>query len=498
MVIDSIYGWAQTAPSKTALVWNGQPVSYLRFARGIEAVRHAMAAHDLPAGSTAIVAIQGLLDGWTTVLALRSLGLLTVAVSDLDEALGLGLEQVSCVVTDPHKAGQSRFMADGWPRARLIRVPVTIYSALSDGPAPHKTVASAAVGAHLLYTSGTTGTYKLLLQDGAHEAERNAGRAASYGLDGDSTWYVGYLGLWTAVGYKMPLAVWQQGGCVVFDQRPTWAREFLRSAPCDTVLIPQMVKELLEVVAQEPGERGPGFWRLYVTAGFLPGNQASEVLARLTTALGITYGSTELATPALESRVSSLQDLHWLAPAAGRVVEIVDEQGALCADDVEGQLRIKLTPLDCRAYLNDAEASRKVFRMGYFYPGDMAVRRADGRVRVLGRSADVLNLQGRKISVAPVEQALQDWLGVTAVCIFSGICADGQDEVVVVLETSRQPSAEQFDALRRQLAGFDRVRLVLRAEFPRTTTGTSKVNRKALRRQVFALESTSTTPEETS
>lgn len=495
MVVDSIYDRAQTTPRKIALVCNGQPVSYQRFARGIESVRQAMKAHGLPPGSTAIVAIEGLLDGWTMVLALRSLGLRTVAVSDLDEAPALGLEQVSCVVTDPHKAGHSHFIAGSWPRARLIRVPATIYHALPDGPSPHKPIAAVAPGGHLLYTSGTTGTYKTLLQDAAHEDERNARRAASYGLGVDSAWYVGFLGLWTAVGYKMPMAVWQQGGCVVFDQRPTWAQEFLRRAPCDTVLTPQMVKELLDVVAREPGKRGPGFWRLYVTAGFLSGRQAREVLAQLTTALGITYGATELATPVLESMVTSLDDLHWLAPASGRVVEIVDERGAVCAEGEEGLLRVKLTPLDSSAYQGDSDASHKVFRLGYFYPGDMAVRRADGRIRVLGRSADVLNLQGRKVAAAPVEQAIQDWLGVQDVCIFSGICADGEDEVVVALETDKQLSAEQLDALRRQLAGFERVRLILSAQFPRTATGTNKVNRKALRRQLFARGQDSQRPE---
>ena len=52
--------------------------------------------------------------------------------------------------------------------------------------------------------------------------------------------------------------------------------------------------------------------------------------------------------------------------------------------------------IDCKCYLDDDEATGKMFRDGCFCPGDMAVRRADGRVRILGRTADVLNIRGRR------------------------------------------------------------------------------------------------------
>lgn len=484
MVIDSIYRWAREAPARPALVWNGQAVSYARFARGIAAVRQAMGSHGLPAGSTAVVAIRSLLDGWTTVLALRSLGLRTVAFMNLDDAPALGLSRVSCVVTDPHKARESRFMAEHWPGARLIRVPATIYDALGDGPAPPPLPEGTPVGDHVLYTSGTTGQYKLLLKDAAREDARAAQRAASYGMREGMPWFVGYLGLWTAVGYKMPLAVWHLGGHVVLDQREDWARAFL-NRPCDALLIPEMVSALLR---HAPAHAAAGDWQLWVTAGFLPSAQAQEVRDRLTRRLGISYGSTELCAPLLQGWVQDVGQMHWLVPAADRELEIVDEQGQPCAEGVEGQLRVRLKDLDASGYVNDAEASRKVFRMGYFYPGDMAVRRGDGCIRVLGRSADVLNLQGRKVAVAPVEQAIQDWLGVSSVCLFSGIDAQGQDEVVVALEAAQEPSAEQMDALRRQLAGFGCIRFVVRPAFPRTATGTSKVNRKSLRRALFGAD----------
>jgi acyl-coenzyme A synthetase/AMP-(fatty) acid ligase len=115
----------------------------------------------------------------------------------------------------------------------------------------------------------------------------------------------------------------------------------------------------------------------------------------VTTKLGIVYGSTELATSALLSRGCTEGDLYWLAPAPNRTVRIVDENGNECPAGKQGELRIGLMDIDCKSYLDDEETSAKVFRDGFFCPGDMAVSRADGRVRILGRTADVLSVDKR-------------------------------------------------------------------------------------------------------
>jgi len=49
----------------------------------------------------------------------------------------------------------------------------------------------------------------------------------------------------------------------------------------------------------------------------------------------------------------------------------------------------------------------------------MAVRRKDGRIRILGRVGDVLNLGGQKIAIEPFEKAARDLLGVDSLCVFS-------------------------------------------------------------------------------
>src|SRR5262249_54266359 len=223
-------------------------------------------------------------------------------------------------------------------------------------------------------------------------------------------------------------------------------------------------------------------FELFIGAGFLSVTLAEEAMSRLTRRLVITYGASEISATPLFSRFTAIEDMHWLAPTDDRTIEIVDENGNKSR---EGELRILLTEIDCTSYLDDEEASAKVFRNGFFYPGDMAVRRADGRIRILGRVDDVVNVQGMKAPVAPIEHKIQQLLGVDEVCVFSGLNAAGNEEIAVAVQSSRQLSKSELEAVARQCAPFELVRFTVFNEFPRTETGTGKTRRSMLKKQLF-------------
>ena len=56
------------------------------------------------------------------------------------------------------------------------------------------------------------------------------------------------LGPWTASGFRMLLAVWHLGGCVVIDTRPDAFKNFFRHPINLTVLTPEMLKLLDSIV----------------------------------------------------------------------------------------------------------------------------------------------------------------------------------------------------------------------------------------------------------
>jgi acyl-coenzyme A synthetase/AMP-(fatty) acid ligase len=127
-----------------------------------------------------------------------------------------------------------------------------------------------------------------------------------------------------------------------------------------------------------------------------------------------------------------------------------------------------------------------MFRDGYFYPGDMAVQRTDGRVRILGRAADVINVQGRKIAVGPIEQKIQQQLQAEEVCVFSGVNDAGQDELVIAIQSDQESPREKLVSLAEEFNHFESVRFAVLKKFPRTDAGGNKVRRSVLQKIVFS------------
>ena len=179
------------------------------------------------------------------------------------------------------------------------------------------------------------------------------------------------------------------------------------------------------------------------------------------------------------------EDIHWWMPEEDRVAEVVDDNGRRCADGAEGELRIRLLDCDCSSYLDAPEITARVFRDGWFHPGDLAVRRADGRIRLLGRVGDVLNIGGSKVALGPIEQRVQEELGVAGVCLFSRLDDDGRNELVIALEAERIPSRDRLERIAARFPTFAPVRFERFSAFPRTPDGLQKIDRQALRHAAF-------------
>ena len=487
MIIHHIQCWAHSHPAKTALIYNDTPISYASFARAIEAARGFLEQQQLPAGRTAIVLVDNLMDAWTLVMALRGLGLTTIAVQSIAQAEQLNISDVACIVLTQRELKIHNLKGRSLVGLPVVVVPDAIYANINIGALPSPQENAPAFGGHILYTSGTTGTYKKVLFGGGIDEKRNAWGIRTRSLNENTVFHILKFGLWTAAGFGYPPAVWQAGGCVVFDQRENYLQNLFRHGITNTFLIPSMVRDVLRTLGAAPRQE----FELTVAGGFLPLALAEETRRQLTNKLTIWYGSTECSS-VLRSHFESSDDVHWLTPYSERTVQIVDEDGNECAPGSEGDLRIRLNDTDTTAYLEDVLTSAKFFRDGYFYPGDRAVKRADGRIRILGRSADVLNVQGSKIAVAPLEDAIQRHLQVEAVCLFSGLNDSGKEELVIAIQSEHEVPPDKLDAIAKLdavagvVAKFGGYRCSVMKEFPKTKTGMSKIQRAALKQRVFA------------
>jgi acyl-CoA synthetase (AMP-forming)/AMP-acid ligase II len=183
------------------------------------------------------------------------------------------------------------------------------------------------------------------------------------------------------------------------------------------------------------------------------------------------------------------QKWHRLVPG-GRLVEIVDESDRPMPTGEIGRIRVS-TAGGPTGYLNDEAATRTFFKDGFFYPGDLAVMRSDGRIALQGRSTDVISVRGNKMSPAPIENRLSERLGVSGVCVFSMPNDNGQDEAHVVVETAKPIDADQLKATVKQELpdDFQRIHFYAFAALPRNELG--KVLRQEVRAKAIASRSKS-------
>lgn len=477
MVIGHIYRHAALTPDKVALVHNGTPWSYAAFAQAIECARRDLLPLRLRAGGYAVLAMHNLVDAWIYGIALRSVGLTTVPLPASRDLADLRLDAVEGVFASTRLA-DADFAAQAAPRGwrhfiRTESVPVIGQEVPLHTPA-------APQGSHIMMTSGTTGDYKMLLHGAEADASVHELNARMGGTPAIEVTFAGDFPLLTAGGWRWPQYTWAAGGTVVFHQGQNALRTLLGSGITRAFATPATLARLL-ADPQQDLQRDDGI-RLMVTGGPLPKVLWEQAQARITRQVYSWLAASEVATFCL-TRIETAEDLrsHRIHPA--REVQVVDEAHRPLPAGVTGVVRIRqLSGLS--AYLNDPETSRQFFHDGYFYPGDLGVISADGRLTLQGRVTDVINALGTKIATGPIEQTLADRHGVEGVCVFAAPNAAGEDEVHIVLQSTRTLDQAQLKSTAQELLSMFRgVHFHQMAQLPRNHMG--KIRRQELRRQIL-------------
>ena len=173
-------------------------------------------------------------------------------------------------------------------------------------------------------------------------------------------------------------------------------------------------------------------------------------------------------------------------PLPGVELKLVDEQrNELDAHDDEtiGEVAVRSRAVFA-GYLNREDATAEVLGAdGWFYTGDLATRRKDGAIRILGRrSTDLIKTGGYRVGAGEIEACLLEHPAVREVAIV-GVPDDdlGQRiEAFVVLKSGHDEPADALVAhVTGQLSPHKRPRAVhFLAELPRNAMG--KVQKKLL------------------
>lgn len=223
-----------------------------------------------------------------------------------------------------------------------------------------------------------------------------------------------------ALESKAELSSARRASCLFFSVSPVGSRYFSAIALAGGTIVIQGAGQPLDqdvdLVVGAPAQYADMF-RTRATASdfsraeaFVAGSSITpDFVRRLFETFGrvrYRYGSTETG-PVCGIALARPEDFDGTvgSPLPGRTVEIVDEHGVAQPPETPGLVRVK-TPHLVDGYLGDPEATARMFRDGWFYPGDIGALTAEGRLRLLGRANDQVNVYGTTFALADVESRI--------------------------------------------------------------------------------------------
>jgi len=196
------------------------------------------------------------------------------------------------------------------------------------------------------------------------------------------------------------------------------------------------------------------------------------------------YGLSETAPVVTLNRLDVPPRIGTIGqPVAGTEVRIVDDEGRDLGPGAAGELWVK-GPQVMRGYWNRPDETAAFLRDGWFATGDVAVREADGYLRIVDRKKDMIDVNGFNVYPNEVEVALNAHPAVME-CAVVGVRAKGGGETVRAYVVLSDDTVTEDD-LRAWCAGrLTRYKvpkeIIARDSLPKSPVG--KILRRDLRAQ---------------
>jgi fatty-acyl-CoA synthase len=170
-------------------------------------------------------------------------------------------------------------------------------------------------------------------------------------------------------------------------------------------------------------------------------------------------------------------------PVAWLHVEVLDPDGQQVGLGLPGEICVR-GPIVMRGYLNKPQQTEEAFAHGWLRTGDIAIADAEGFLRIVDRSKDMIITGGFNVYAREVEHALELHPAVSVAGVFADSRWGEAVSAAVVLRQDMLASAEELIAHVRGLKGPVHApkRLVFMESMPLTALG--KPNKKLLREMV--------------
>jgi len=203
---------------------------------------------------------------------------------------------------------------------------------------------------------------------------------------------------------------------------------------------PNQIIEFQRVV--EGDDAGILIGGIVVTGSTLPPNWAAHLEDYFDCKILNLYGSSETGSVSFRSD-QSINQFDMGNVIDGVNVEIVDSKGNPTPVGVVGRIRIKAkSPLT--GYFKDAKNTKKFFKDGWFYPGDLGHLEDGNRLILDGRKAELVNLGGVKIDPAIMDNFVIGKFGVSDAGTFGYRDAGGLETFGIAIVVSSEFNERQL------------------------------------------------------
>jgi long-chain acyl-CoA synthetase len=185
------------------------------------------------------------------------------------------------------------------------------------------------------------------------------------------------------------------------------------------------------------------------------------------------YGSTETGTISVNLQDPASERLESVGlPLDGVHIEIWNEDGRPVPPGEEGDVAIA-SPHAITAYDGNPEATAASFRNGFYLPGDLGAKDAEGYLTLTGRKKFLINRGGFKVNPNEVEKAILTHPRVMEVVVLAAPSSFGDDLVrCVIVRDGPCTEDEIVEHCRTRIADYKIPSLIeFRDELPKSSAG---------------------------
>jgi acyl-coenzyme A synthetase/AMP-(fatty) acid ligase len=479
-VLDTIMFWAKARPNYPAIIQSDMVISYSGLAEAIQTISARIADLNLNPNEPVAVSIEHPAKQLVAIFALLHCGFTPAPVYRglLPFLRGAGIDNLFySSEAQVLSGGRNIRFDDSW----LLRDP-SAKASIRKRPDRRSDI--------IFFSSGTTGLPKKHIHTGESVFERM--KTTALRDADDSSRVLVMPSAASTFGFYRACELFYMGKTACFSLPGEMTLALINSYCIEEILAsPQQILALVDLI-----EKGAARYQLSSLKSVgIGGGLASRALVRRVQAnlcpqVKIIYGSTEAGVIAF----ANYDTIASIPNAVGYVlpwveIEIVDDSGAALPARTEGYIRCRTPIFSQSSSANDSDSKAEAHV--WWYPGDLGNISAEGVLCVSGRTGDVINRGGIKMSAAALEEVLVSRAGVKD----GGACGIMGESGITELWIGVVPEAKiDIGTLKRNLESDEKFNarideILLLDNIPRNELG--KIKRHELRDMLVAAKKSS-------